>query len=446
MAQRWFRIGRYISLAALFVSLSSKVLASPVFEITPSTTALTLAQGEVTDVNFTVTNKSGATLTIDRVIPNGNEVVSSYEITSPSPCTTLAHDASCTVSVRFTAQNQAGSLQSDIKVCAFNGALCSTNPTKLTLTVAEHTVRAYIVSQANNSVVQCVVDRVSGNLRDCLNTGATNLNNPYGIAFNPTGTMAFITNWDVGITRCQVDVVTGMFSNCQRADTGSNAFTLPAGITMNQAGDRVYIPDLNDKVAPSSTNHKIKTCNVSSDGFFSNCQSAWSEGFNDAYGVTFSPNYDRIYIATYLISGSSVSNNMISSCLVDPATGVFSDCVPSVTHDIFISPMVVAFNTDGSMVFVTDYLQRYVVKCNSYTATGLFDEYSCWPTPYPDDDYVFTAPIGIALYKNDSIAYVVDAGANAVFRCDVNAETENLENCQNSGASLLNAPRNIVVR
>ena len=78
--------------------------------------------------------------------------------------------------------------------------------------------RVYITNNYNSRyyVSVCNVDKDTGALSHCKDSGLTELNQPYGITFNHTDTRAYIANfWVDKIWQCDINPVTGLFSHCK---------------------------------------------------------------------------------------------------------------------------------------------------------------------------------------------------------------------------------------
>lgn len=99
------------------------------------------------------------------------------------------------------------------------------------------TLWAYIPDQPSSKVIQCTVNPTSGKFSHCSDTGANNLNRPYGMVLKAAGTRAFIlVNIDdegekANVATCAVNPSTGAFSHCKQ--TGATKILLPGSVTLS---------------------------------------------------------------------------------------------------------------------------------------------------------------------------------------------------------------------
>ncbi len=111
--------------------------ARSIFNITADKSSLLLSKNVSDFVQFTVTNTSGKTLTINKVLSSGNAIDAfNAKITTNTCLTTLGNNQTCTITSRLTAKSDSFTTDYDINICTFNGALCSGLKTKISVSAA----------------------------------------------------------------------------------------------------------------------------------------------------------------------------------------------------------------------------------------------------------------------------------------------------------------------
>ena len=96
-------------------------------------------------------------------------------------------------------------------------------------------------------IVKCTVDPVTGDLSQCASTGDGNYDvNPHGIAINPSGTFAYVSNYHVSnyasyIYYCAINKVNGELTNCTISPASCQGLAFLEGIAINSVGTTLYI-------------------------------------------------------------------------------------------------------------------------------------------------------------------------------------------------------------
>jgi DNA-binding beta-propeller fold protein YncE len=112
-------------------------------------------------------------------------------------------------------------------------------------------------NSCNDAVTYCTIDNSTGAVSSCINANVSGLDQPFGIALNPTNTFAYITNWNTNTVKCAVSSTDGSLSSCGPSGAGSGN-----GITLNSSGTQAYIVN----------NNKVQICAVDgSTGALSSC-------------------------------------------------------------------------------------------------------------------------------------------------------------------------------
>jgi len=153
-------------------------------------------------------------------------------------------------------------------------------------------------------------------------------------------------------------------------------------------------------------------------------------------------NVQELKTPAYIYAGSTASSGLLSQCFIDPETGfvagslpinpsVTTTCPSTGTGVTFTSPQWIAFTASGQQVYITDADASTIWLCNVNTETAQFT--NCQNSTASG----FTAPAGIALNTAGTQAYVADATKNQVFLCNVNIYTGILSGCADSGAGAI---------
>jgi YVTN family beta-propeller protein len=220
----------------------------------------------------------------------------------------------------------------------------------------------------------------SGNL---VNNGAISTitvgSDPAGIAFNPQGTIAYVTNEGSGTVNV-INTATNTVINT--ISVGSSS--LPRGVAFNPSGTLAYVA--NDgagtvNVINVATNTVVNTITVGSSPF----------------GVAFSPSGTYAYVANY---GSGTVS------VINVATNTVTN-----TITVGSSPQGVAFSPSGALAYVTNYGSDTVSVINPATNTVI------------STITVGTAPRGVAFTPSGTIAYVINSGSDTVSVINVATNT-----------------------
>jgi DNA-binding beta-propeller fold protein YncE len=134
-------------------------------------------------------------------------------------------------------------------------------------------VANYGTDEIQSSVSRCAVD-AGGVFSSCLDSGNDGVlfNGAFGIALNPFGTFAYVTNNNNDtVSVCPINAITGAFGTCVDSGNTGVLFNGPAGIAINAAGTFAY-------VANGATN-AILVCPINQvNGTFGACIDSGSTG------------------------------------------------------------------------------------------------------------------------------------------------------------------------
>jgi DNA-binding beta-propeller fold protein YncE len=194
--------------------------------------------------------------------------------------------------------------------CVNSGAV-ATSPRSLTINNAG--TFAYIADDNADTVLQCAINAVTGALSGCISAGATLLDNPQYIALNDANTLAYITNFDDNnLIRCSVATVTGDFFGC--VDTGV-VLSGPVGVAINEENNFIYISN--------ETSNTITQCEILLNGDLTNCVDSGATGLTTPNAISLNSAGNRIYVTDRIVGG------VLSVCEVNSVTGALSNCVNS---------------------------------------------------------------------------------------------------------------------
>jgi YVTN family beta-propeller protein len=246
---------------------------------------------------------------------------------------------------------------------------------------------------------------------------------PLDVAFNPSGTLAYVVNFDDG-TVSVIDTTTGMVINTITAATSPEGIGA-VGITsvaFNPSGTFAYITDYATGkviIINTTTDTVVRTTTVarglSSIAFDPSGTFAYVTGNlgtvsvidpttlkvlstitvgDDPEGVAFNPSGTLAYVANY---GSGTVS------VIDPSTGSVID-----TITVGSNPEDVAFNPSGTLAYVTNSGSGTVSVINTTTGTVINT------TVVASYLTVGSSPNGVAFNPHSTFAYVADSQTDSV--------------------------------
>ena len=193
-------------------------------------------------------------------------------------------------------------------------------------------------------------------------------NNPKGVAVNPSGTRAYVTNFNsnnVSVINTTTNTVAATIS------VGSG----PYSVAVNPAGTFAFVTNFNSNnfsVIDTTTNAVTATVNVG----------------NTPIGVAFNPAGTLAYVTNEGSNTVSVINTTTNAV--------------TATINVGIHPRSVAVNPAGTFAYVTNANSNTVSVINTTTnaVTATIN--------------VGSTPIGVAVNPAGTLAYVTNAGSNTV--------------------------------
>lgn len=207
--------------------------------------------------------------------------------------------------------------------------------------------------------------------------------NPYGIAVDPAGTYAYVTNYG-DATVSKIELTTGNYSSVATIPVGQN----PIGIVVSPDGTNVYVTNNS-----SGTVSVIKTAD--------NTIAATLTVGGNPLGIAVNPLGTSVYVAN---SGSN-SISVINTALKTVET----------KWDVHLqNPWGIAVNPAGTIAYITNFISKSI---------SLFD--ASLHTINSPNVGVGTNPIGVSVSLDGLFTYVVNNGSNTVSAIDnaSNAET-----------------------
>jgi Lactonase, 7-bladed beta-propeller len=379
------------------------------FNITPvGSLPTSVIYGKTVAAAYTVVNNTSRNFTNIFIQKPANVAVSS---TGCGSVFNLAAGASCTLNLSITGQVTG---ENKLFVCLAGGKTC-TGPTS-SLNVQVISANTFIYMGNNGGIYSCAIGADSGVIPykqsiSCTNTGyaptgAIAFVNPVWMAYSLSGQQAYVT--DSGppavVWLCNVDTITGNLTNC--VNSGASGISNPVAITLNSAGTLAYITD--------ATNNNVELCNVNLlTGALSMCQDSGagnsSSLFKNPGAVVLNPANTLAFIANR-------DNKNITYCTVN-ANGTLSGCATTTGGVSFARPFGLVV-TQGNTMYVTDTASSGAVYMCSINSDGSLS--SCTSAGYNSTGsalYSFSYPSGIAFnsgYHNQPAQFFISNGGTGV--------------------------------
>lgn len=201
-------------------------------------------------------------------------------------------------------------------------------------------LHAYITNYQTSTISKCMINS-SGDISNCVDSGATNIVNPNSIVINSAGTYAYIVNnaqnFQQRIVRCSIDS-TGDLSECININGDSDRDVHPRQVILNEIGTHAYMYSIG-----LGFNNKsyINKCIIDQESTPMDC--------DYIYPVN---NIDTIYPSlTFFKSGSITyayfnghGGFSVFKCIVDETTGSFNNCESNIFVDAY-NPISLANST-----------------------------------------------------------------------------------------------------
>lgn len=216
--------------------------------------------------------------------------------------------------------------------------------------------RALVAFVSQNSlaspIVACRVGLNDGMLMNCINTGFSQADDPQGLAINKNGTKLYVTTYSQSVYSCDINQTTGGLTGC--VPTVSLGFSGSwTGFILNESENYAYI---------SNYNGPIYRCAINPvDNTLESCINTNAVGFTTTDGIGLNNQY--LYIASFA--------NIIK-CLLDPITGLASQCVDSGVGPIFSNAQNVTFTADQQFAYIPNRNSNMLTRCTVDSTTGEF--------------------------------------------------------------------------
>ncbi|OGV46372.1 MAG: hypothetical protein A3F46_06605 [Legionellales bacterium RIFCSPHIGHO2_12_FULL_42_9] len=153
---------------------------------------------------------------------------------------------------------------------------------------------AYITEEAvAGGVKKCTVNPSTGGLSSCAATTDYTWAGlqAYGITFNPTGSLAYITVLQNQVVKCSVTAGTGALTSCAAAQ-GTQTISQPTSIAINSTGTVAFI-------ASQLTNVGVYSCPINSDtGNLDTC-TAYDIDSGSLFGLALASTDDMLYVTGF---------------------------------------------------------------------------------------------------------------------------------------------------
>lgn len=210
--------------------------------------------------------------------------------------------------------------------------------------------RAYVTENGSNQVSVCPII-AGGGFDICFDSTGVGFDGPDGVAINSAGTFAYVSNVTSGKVRaCQINS-DGTFGTCASNSIGSG---IPFGLTLNNAGDRIYI-------ATQDSLGVVQVCLASGTTVFCGGMPIGNT-FNLPVGVALNPLNTILYVVN---NGSDT----VSVCPLSGG-GALGTCIDS--GQLFVTgPQGIAINAAGTKAYIS-YNTTSVSECTINPTDGTF--------------------------------------------------------------------------
>ena len=327
-------------------------------------------------------------------------------------------------------------------VCFTGGITCAGTlfPLNVSTITPSPSNRVYVSNYDANTVSLCSVNASTGKLILCQDSGVGAVfSTPIDISFNPARTLLYAGNFNnsagTTVQACTVNMSTGALSGCANVDgDGSAVFNGPSHVAFNASGTKAYVSNLASGI--------ISLCSVNpSTGMLTDCGNTGS-GFSFPVELKFTTGGTRAYV------GDDASSMTVSLCSVNTATGELIGCANADGDGsaVFMGAAFLAFNADESRIYVSDNNSgtgTTVTLCAVNLVTGKLS--SCQDS---GAGAIFNSPASVNLNPANSLIYIANQTGTSVTECSVNATTGLLSGCVNSdgdGTAVFSGPAGIVL-
>lgn len=380
--QKLFRYLSRTCLGLFGILLFNSILAgTPVFQITPSTTTINVANGGTASVTYTIRNLSGILMPMMRYFP---PLTTSISVASTCG-TTLEAAASCELVLTTPPPaNVTSFVLGPLTVCGFGGKICSSST--YANRVTELINSAAVIFVGNNgastgntvSLIDTSIDEIVGSP---IAVGTA----PFGVAISPNGNTAYVTN-NVSNTVSVINATTKLVTNTISLPGG---FT-PRGIAVAPNGLNAYVVNdsgaaANVSVISTATNTVTSTISLGGGG-------------PSAQQIAITPDGTKAYVTLNGTNRVAVinlaTNTVITSIVLPGASGA---------RGIAITP-------DGTKAYVTISAGNAVAVIDTATNTLIGGTIAVGFNPLT----IGITPDGTKAYVSGNTVRVIDTATNTV--------------------------------
>jgi hypothetical protein len=229
---------------------------------------------------------------------------------------------------------------------------------------------------------------------------------------------AYVSDYDDGLMKCDIDNMTGLISNCVDAYNGSTPTNNQAQkVTFNSAGTVAYVNNYQDP--------NIIQCDVSAvDGLFSNCvpiaiTSPGASPFSSEYGLL-------ALLSDSLALVPDPDNGLVLACPI--SAGVLSGtCTDTGATNVDDSAVQLTLNKDKTVAYLPNYTNTDLgINVCDVASDGTMSNCNIVPG---DGITTFPEPGGVALSSDESKIYIADYSPGNVFMCDLSNGGKTFSNC-----------------
>ncbi len=273
----------------------------------------------------------------------------------------------------------------------------------------------YVTNTGSNKILRCDVNKITGALSNCINSGASRLDRPDTIVMS--NKYAYINNIsgsnDWVICNIEQSVLFGCVGIL--GPRGNSR-----GLALDTLNNRIYIAEY--------SNNSVFVCDIDSfNGRPVNCKNTNATTLNGAHGIAFSQNNNYVYIA-------NEKTRNVTMCFVNPVDGTFSNCAIVST----LGGVGVYTNSSKTRLYISNGSANISV-CPIHTANGTLG------TCITAGNSV-SGVNGIGFNQNDTRGYIVNISANTISICTINSQNGTFTDCRDSDGTGFSSPRRIFLR
>jgi len=443
------------------VSLSAHS-GNTLFGITPSETSLTLPSNGSANVMYTVTNNANTNATPSVIVgyqSSGNNLTLSSNTCNVS----LSPGASCTFRVLISGVNQPERFTITPKVCGFDGFICSTTDTAVTVTIVTPApglvTRAYEEIVDNNELTTTLLGININNTSDVISYNLSFTDVINSVVISPDGSKVYATQHDGGgssvaffdvtsdsLILTQVVHIPEVFLHISPAPNNMQMAITPDGSALfitRYSG--IGLLPLNKTFIPSASFFRI---DLTSDSSTVTTITDPDSVLTSPRGLVISPDSKTVYVGT---DANYIVALPVNADTVHTSNKIAEGSIPEDNHigmaiDSAGNKLYVANETEGSVSIITvngtqAHFEETILNSSEFSgASGLVvsldgetlyvaetdnDSVLAVPLNTPDSPLVqpsIAGAFGLSLSPNGSLLYVAQADDFANTTTIINTE------------------------